>query len=127
MAKKTTSQSRRQRREMYRRAGFLKIKNNYNPLGPVMVNWYTKTREEGQRLHEAHTRMVETQIEEKLQSILNSSKETWTGLGYNEAELKMLEEAFSLRSVKNRETLTADRKLAKRLEKEAYQSKLSRG
>lgn len=126
MAKKTTSFSRRQRREMYRRAGFLRIKNDYNPLGPVMANWYAKTREEGKQIHEAHTRMVETQIEEKLQTVLNKSKETWTELGYNDAEIKMLEEAFSLRNVKNRETFTADRKQAKSLEKEAYKLKLSR-
>lgn len=125
MAKKA-SQSRRQRREMYRRAGFLKIKNSYNPLGPVMINWYAKTKEEGERLHEAHTKMVQDQIEEKLQTMLNASKETWLGLGYNDAEIKMLEEAFSLRNVKNRETFTADRKQAKRLEKEAYKLKSSR-
>lgn len=125
MAKKA-SQSRRQRREMYRRAGFLKIKNSYNPLGPVMINWYAKTKEEGERIHEAHIKMVQDQIEEALQTRLNASKETWVELGYNEAEIKMLEEAFSLRNVKNRETFTADRKQAKRLEKEAYKLKSSR-
>jgi hypothetical protein len=126
MSKKTTSHSRRQRREMYRRAGFLRIKNTYNPLGSIMANWYAKTREEGKNLHESHTRMVQEQIEEKLQSVLNKSKETWTGLGYNDAEIKMLEEAFSLRNVKDRETFTADRKQAKRLEREAYKLKLAR-
>ena len=47
-------------------------------------------------------------------------------MGYNEAELKMLEEAYALRSVKNKETRRADKKEAKRLEKEAHASLTSR-
>jgi hypothetical protein len=125
MAKGTTY-SRRQRREAYRRAGFLRIKNGYNTLGPIARAWYQKTAEEGKRLQEAHQNMVQEQIEEKLQSILNKSKETWIELGYNEAEMAMLEEAYALRAVKNKDTFRADRKEAKRLEKEAYQSKISR-
>jgi hypothetical protein len=125
MAKGTTF-SRRQRRENYRRAGFLKIKNTYNFFGEVMRNWYARTAEEGRRLHEAQTKMVEEQIEEALQIRLNKSKETWTELGYNAAEIAMLEEAFALRSIKTRETLTSDRKKAKQLEKEAYKLKTSR-
>lgn len=123
---KQTSFSRRQRRENYRRAGFLRIKNGYNPMGEVMRNWYARTAEEGRRLHEAQTKMVQEQIEEALQIRLNKSKETWTELGYNEAEIAMLEEAFALRAVKTRETLTADRKKAKQLEKEAFKLKTSR-
>lgn len=126
MAKGTTF-SRRQRRENYRRAGFLRIKNTYNPFGEVMRNWYARTAEEGRRLHEAQTKMVQDQIEEALQIRLNKSKETWAELGYNEAEMAMLEEAFALRAVKTRETLTADRKKAKQLEKEAYKLKQARG
>lgn len=123
---KQTSFSRRQRRENYRRAGFLRIKNGYNPMGEVMRNWYARTAEEGRRLHEAQTKMVTEQIEESLQIRLNKSKETWAELGYNEAEIAMLEEAFALRAVKTRETLTADRKKAKQLEKEAYKLKTAR-
>ncbi len=126
MAKQTTF-SRRQRRENYRRAGFLRIKNTYNFFSEVMRNWYARTAEEGRRLHEAQTKMVQEQIEEALQIRLNKSKETWAELGYNEAEMSMLEEAFALRSVKTRETLTADRKKAKQLEKEAYKLKQARG
>jgi hypothetical protein len=123
---KQTSFSRRQRRENYRRAGFLRIKNGYNPMGEIMRNWYARTAEEGRVLHEAQTKMVQEQIEEALQIRLNKSKETWTEMGYNEAEIAMLEEAFALRAVKTRETLTADRKKAKQLEKEAFKLKTAR-
>mgnify|MGYP006220716629 FL=1 len=123
---KQTSFSRRQRRENYRRAGFLKIKNGYNPMGEIMRNWYARTAEEGRVLHEAQTKMVQEQIEEALQIRLNKSKETWTEMGYNEAEVAMLEEAFALRVIKTRETLTADRKKAKQLEKEAFKLKTAR-
>lgn len=121
MAKKP-SFSRRQRREMYRRAGFLRIKNSYPYFSEPIRRWYEKTAQEGRELHEAHLKMVTEQIEEKLQTILNKNKESWTSLGYNEAEMKMLEEAFALRMVKDKETWRADRKEAKRLEKEAYAS-----
>jgi predicted CopG family antitoxin len=123
---KQTSFSRRQRRENYRRAGFLKIKNGYNPMSEIMRNWYARTAEEGRVLHEAQTKMVQEQIEEALQIRLNKSKETWTEMGYNEAEVAMLEEAFALRAIKTRETLTVDRKKAKQLEKEAFKLKTAR-
>lgn len=123
---KQTSFSRRQRRENYRRAGFLRIKNGYNPMGEIMRNWYARTAEEGRVLHEAQTKMVQEQIEEALQIRLNKSKETWTEMGYNEAEIAMLEEAFALRAIKTRETLTVDRKKAKQLEKEAFKLKTAR-
>jgi hypothetical protein len=125
MAKKTSS-NRRERRKNYSKAGFLKIKNDYNPLGEVLKGWYKKTSEEGKLAHEAHTRMVQEQIEEAIQSALNKSKENWTNSGYNAEEMTMLEEAFLLRNVKNKATLTEDRKKAKRLEKEAYKLKQSR-
>lgn len=125
MAKKSSS-SRRERRKNYSKAGFLKIKNDYNPLGEVLKGWYKKTSEEGKLAHEAHTRMVQEQIEEALQAALNKSKENWINSGYNAEEIAMLEEAYVLRSVKNKATLTEDRKKAKRLEKEAYKLKLAR-
>lgn len=124
---KQSSYSRRQRREMYRKAGFLRIKNTYPYFSEVIRKWYERTAAEGKQLHEAHTKRVEEQIEEQLQSRLNKSKETWQELGYNEAEMSMLEEAFALRAVKNRETYTQDRKQAKRLEKEAFKLKQARG
>ena len=77
MAKKSSS-SRRERRKNYSKAGFLKIKNDYNPLGEVLKGWYKKTSEEGKLAHEAHTRMVQEQIEEALQAALNKSKENWS-------------------------------------------------
>lgn len=126
MSRKTQSQSRRYRRAMYRQAGFLRIKNGYAFNSPVLNAWYAKTREEGNTLKEANERASQESIENQLQIIWNKQIETLTGMGYNEAELKMLEEAYALRSVKNKETRRADKKEAKRLEKEAHASLTSR-
>lgn len=126
MSRKTQSQSRRYRRAMYRQAGFLRIKNGFAFNSPIRAAWYKKTADEGNALKEANERSTQESIENQLQIIWNKQVETLTELGYNDAELKMLEEAYALRSVKTRETLRADKKEARRLEKEAYASLTSR-
>ena len=126
MSRKTQSQSRRYRRAMYRQAGFLKIKNGFSFANPIRAAWYKKTKEEGQALKEANEKSTQESIENQLQIIWNKQVESLTSVGYNEAELKLLEEAYALRSVKNKETRKEDKKEAKRLEKEAHTSLTSR-
>lgn len=122
MSRRTQSQSRRYRRAMYKQAGFLRIKNGFGFSSPVLKAWYEKTRQEGEALREANEKATQDSIENQLQIIWNKQVETLTQLGYNETELKKLEEAYALRSVKNKESRRADKKEAKRLEKEAYTS-----
>lgn len=120
------SMNRRNKRTMYRMANFLKIKNTYMFGSEVRNAWYAKTIGDGRESFRQTTSRVQDQIENRLQEILNSAKETWVRIGYNEKEIKMLEESYSLDSVKNKETLTEDRKLSKKLVKEANKSLLSR-
>ena len=126
MSKNVQTPSRRYRRDMYKKAGFLKIKNSYGFNSPILQAWYQKTREEGNTLKEAHEKATQDSIENQLQIMWNKQAETLTSMGYNEAELKMLEEAFALRNVKTKETRREDKNEAKRLEKEAHLSFKSR-
>lgn len=119
---KATSYSRKQRRAQMRSAGMLKVKNMYSPLSGQRQAWYKKTREDGQQAHEAHLKKVNDQIEEQLQTRLNNLKETWKSSGYNDQEIKMLEDAFMLTSIKYKDTLRSDRKEARRLMKQARES-----
>lgn len=119
---KATSYSRKQRRAQMRSAGMLKVKNIYSPLSGQRQAWYKKTREDGQQAHEAHLKKVNDQIEEQLQTRLNNLKETWKSSGYNDQEIKMLEDAFMLTSIKYKDTLRSDRKEARRLMKQARES-----
>ena len=119
---KATSYSRKQRRAQMRNAGMLKVKNMYSPLSGQRQAWYKKTREDGQQAHEAHLKRVNDQIEEQLQTKLNDLKKTWSLIGYDIDEIKMLEEAFMLTSIKYKDTLKSDKKEAYRLMKDALVS-----
>lgn len=123
---KTTSNSRRNRRAQMKAAGMLKVKNSYSYFSGPRQAWYKKTREDGNDAFEAQQKRVNDSIEEQLELSLASAKETWAEIGYNDAEIEMLAEAFGLLNVKVKDSLREDRKEARRLMKEAKASLLSR-
>jgi hypothetical protein len=53
-------------------------------------------------------------------------KETWVGLGYNEEEISLLEESWSLTAVKSKETYREDKKRSRELSKQANQLRSAR-
>ena len=53
-------------------------------------------------------------------------KDTWKNIGYNAKEMEMLEEAWALSIVKDKETYREDKKKIKALHKEAKASLNSR-
>jgi len=118
--------NRRERRNMYKNAGMLKAKEQLGTSSPVKQEWYKKMREEGERIHEMNMRNAQDQIENQLQIILDRQKETWTELGYNEAEIALLEESWTLMAVKDKETYREDKKKARELSKQANQLRLAR-
>jgi hypothetical protein len=120
------SLARKYRRDTYRKMGLLKAKNGWGRFSEKGIAWYGLKQEEGRDFHEKHMRMVNDQIEEQLGSKLNSLKETWKGLNYSEKEIEMLEEAFTITNIKDKETWREDRKRAKSLVKEANKSKKER-
>jgi len=123
---KTTTQSRRHRRAQFRAMGYLKIKNMFGRFSPQGMAWYDKMREDGMAAHEANVKRSLDNTENQLQTKLNSTKETWAAIGYNETEIAMLGEAWIQTAVKNKETYREDKKLARKLMKEARESLNSR-
>ncbi len=123
---KTTTPSRRHRRAQFRAMGYLKIKNMFGRFSPQGMAWYNKMREDGMAAHDANVNRNLDNIESQLQVKLNSAKETWASIGYNESEIAMLEEAWTQTAVKNKETYREDKKLARKLMKEAKESLKSR-
>ena len=128
---KGTSYSRKMRRQEFRNAGFLKIKNMYGRLSPQGIAWHQKMREDGQAAHEANEKRALDSIEEQLELRLKGTedspglRDTWSNLGYNEEEVSMLEEAWLLTTIKN-DTYREDKKRARQLRKEADESRAAR-
>lgn len=118
--------ARKQRRMNYRDAGFLKIKNMFSRFSPQGIAWYTKMAEDGAAANEAYQKYVSDSVADQLQTKLNGLKETWAGIGYNTEEISKLEEAWSITVITDKETYRADRKLARKLQKEAHASLQSR-
>jgi len=123
---KTTSNSRRSRRAQMKAAGMLRVKNTYSYFSGPRQAWYAKTREDGKAAQETNEKRTNDSIESQLQSKLNNLKETWAEIGYNSEEIEMLNEAFILLAVKNKDTLRSDKKEARKLMKDAKTSLMSR-
>lgn len=123
---KGATQSRRQRRYQFRAAGYLAIKNMFGRFSGQGEAWYAKMQEDGKQAHEAHVNKMQDIRENEMQTKLNEAKEFWKDAGYNDEEVKMLEEAWLLDAVKVKETYREDRKEAKKLRKEAKESLNSR-
>lgn len=123
---KATTMSRRHRRAQFRAMGYLKIKNMFGRFSEPGQAWYNKMQEDGKAAHEANVKRHLDNVENQLQTKVNSLKETWASIGYNESEIAMLEEAWIQTAVKNRETYREDKKLARKLMKEARESLNSR-
>jgi hypothetical protein len=123
---KTTTQSRRQRRAQFRAIGYLKIKNMFGRFSEPGQAWYNKMREAGNEAHEANVKRNLDATENALQTKANDLKKTWASIGYNDAEIAMLEEAFFGLSIKNKATRKEDKKAARKLMKDASNSLKSR-
>lgn len=125
--------SRRQRRQDLRRANFLRIKNMFGFFSPQRQAWYKKVQEDGKAAHEMNQKRSMDQIEEQLELRLKGNydeetgkgfyglRNTWADLGYNEAEIALLEEAWVLTAVKDPDPVQrkADKKESRRLMNEA--------
>lgn len=118
--------NRRARRAQLKAYGVLREKEKLSFFSPQRQEWYKKTREEGNRIHEMNEKANMDAIENQLQTILDKSKETWATMGYNEEEIALLEESWTLTAFKDKETYRADKKRARELSKQANQLRLAR-
>jgi hypothetical protein len=123
---KTATVSRRQRRAQLSAMGYLKIKNELSILSPEGKELRDNLRASTKAAKEAHEKRIMEQLEEQLAQKVESLKETWNKIGYNDTEIEMLSEAFFISSVKNKQTLREDKKTAKKLMKDAKDSLIGR-
>jgi hypothetical protein len=123
---KTATMSRRHRRAQLRAMGYLKIKNQLSPLSPEGKELRDSLRSNAKAAKEAFEKRIMDQLEEQLAQKVESLKETWKQVGYNDAEIEMLSEAFFTLSVKNKQTLREDKKAARKLMKDAKNSLIER-
>ena len=116
----TQAPNRRQRRLAMKYQGMLKAKSKL-----PFQKWMEVTRENlerGKELHAANTDAVEKRIAEQLESIEERKIVAWKETGYNDKEIEMLREANAILSVKDKETWHTDKKVARKLMKEARES-----
>lgn len=116
----TQAPNRRQRRLAMKYQGLLKAKSKL-----PFHKWMEVTRENierGKELHAANTDAVEKRIAEQLESIEERKIEAWKATGYNDKEIEMLREANSILSVRDKENWQTDKKVARKLMKDARES-----
>ncbi len=111
---------------MLKQQGVLKYLGKLNFLGEVRSKFRAQNIENGRKLHQQNLDALDKTTAVFLEAKLESMKETWTEQGYNSKEIVMLEEAWSLTVIKDKETYRADKKRARALSKEANSSLLAR-
>ena len=122
---------------MLKQQGILKYLSNLPFLGEVRSNLRKQNLENGKKIHQQHVDMNEarnaTRLEQILEGYTNEAgekvpglKDNWKLQGYNNKEIDMLEEAWALSIIKDKETYQADKKKRRALEKEARASRNAR-
>jgi hypothetical protein len=81
---------------------------------------------DGRKIHQQNLDRNAQLQETRLEAILMSCKSTWFSVGYNKEEVALLEEAWALLTVKDKETYRADKKKARQLQKQAADSLAAR-
>lgn len=118
--------NRRQRRYMIKQNGMLRYLSKMDFFHTKKSAIRAQNIENGYKMQEARLDAIEKANYERLEATLKHAKETWANTGYIVAEIAMLEKAWALANVKNKETYQQDKKESKRLMKEAKASLLAR-
>ena len=115
-----------QRRNMLRQQKVLRAKNEMHPLDRNSVEFRQAQRENGRKIHEANLDRLEQQSTLLMEEKLNAVVVGWQTQGYNEEEIALLTEAWKLTTFKNKKTWHADKKTARKLMKQADESRKQR-
>lgn len=121
---KFTMPNHKQRRAMMKQNGYFKAKKNMSFKDGADIR--EAQRENGRKIHEANLDEMERSLAIQLEEKIESMKINWAAMGYNEEEIEMLEEAYSLDFVNNKETRKQDKKMIRQLLKDANESKQKR-
>lgn len=122
---------------MMKQRGILKYISKLPFLGETRTRIRQENIENGRKLHQMHLDRIEQANAERLERILEGYtneegekvpglKNNWKEQGYNQKEIDMLEEAWALSVIKDKETYQADKKKRRALQKEAKASRDSR-
>ena len=106
--------------------GMLKHLSKLSFFHPTKIAMRQRNLENGRKIQEARLDIFEKAQAERLEVALNKMKKTWSDIGYNKEEVLMLEEAWAMTTIKNKETYQADKKQAKKLIKDAADSLAAR-
>jgi hypothetical protein len=117
--------NRREKRRMFKQLGVLKKLSKMQFMDPTKAEFRKRNRAEGKAKHEKSVEELENARYERLEHLSAEYLIKMKEEGYNDKELKLLEEAFALKSVKT-ETYSSDRKKARKLETEALASMQNR-
>ena len=112
--------NRRQRRFQLKAAGMLRVKNLYGPYTEVGQLWYNKTREEGAQLEAQNRARVEEARDRFYAEKDEAMRANLKASGYTEEQIELLQEAWALTVIKDKETYREDRKKARDLRNQAY-------
>ena len=128
MAEQTTQPipNRRQRRAMLKQQGVLKYLNRLPYFHETRNNFRANNIATGKQIHQNFVDKMEKANEERLEGILKNKKIEWNAQGWNSKEIELLEEAWALGAIKDKETYREDKKKAKSLRKEAEALRASR-
>lgn len=120
----TQAPNRRQRRLAMKYQGILKAKRKLS-----FKDWMEVTSDsikKGKEIHAANVDAAETKIAEQLEAAEERKIVAWREEGFNDKEIEMLREANAILSIRHKETWHTDKKVARKLIREARESLNSR-
>lgn len=119
--------TRKQRRYMMKQQGVLRYISKLNFLGETRSAIRRENQENGRKLHQQHLDLQEKLNAERLEAKLEGLKETWKEVGYNAKEMEMLEEAWAIGVVRDKDSnRKEDKKKIKQLHRSVQESFASR-
>jgi hypothetical protein len=122
---------------MMKQQGVLRYLSKLPYLGEVRTKLRQQNMENGRKIHQQHVDASEARNAARLEQILEGYtnadgervpglKDQWSAQGYNDKEIAMLEEAWALSVIKDKETYQSDKKKRRALQKEAKASRDAR-
>jgi len=121
---KFTMPNHKQRRTMMKQNGYFRAKKDIGYKEEIDLR--EARRENGRKIHEANLDEKERSLAIAFEEKIEKMKKSWIEMGYNNEEIEVLEEAYSLDFVNNKETRKQDKKLIRQLLKQANESRQKR-
>tara|TARA_R110001606_G_scaffold94726_1_gene209846 strand:+ start:4961 stop:5353 length:393 start_codon:yes stop_codon:yes gene_type:complete len=107
--------NRRQRRAYLKQQGIIKALSKMQYNGEVRSKVRSENIAYGKKLHAENTARINELNATRLEAALDVAKLSWKEQGYNDAEVLLLEEAWALNAIKDKETYREDKKKRKQL------------